>query len=123
MKSAAAFLVAVLIVAGCVDHDLNARKFCDRHEDLLAASRDEREVAADKGTLEDREDEIEESMKHAEDGTRAVRLAARDVLDGYDKLAGLVDDDDAEPDEITDAKAELREARADLRDACADVDG
>ena len=110
-------LIALIAVA-CVDHDLNSRQFCDRHADLIAVSRDETEVAADKGTLEDREDEIEETMKDAEDGTLSVRLAARDVLDAYGELASVVDDDDAEPEEVTDAKTALREARADLRGAC-----
>jgi hypothetical protein len=74
-----------------------------------------------KDELQDKESEIEETMRDAEDGTRPVRLAARDLVDAYGDLAGVIDDDEAEPDEIKDAQDGLIEARADARAACADV--
>ena len=61
-------------------------------------------------------------MRHAEDGTRPLRLAARDLVDAYAELADLVDDDEATDEELDEAEAELQDARVDVRAACADVE-
>ncbi|MGQ0824244.1 MAG: hypothetical protein ACT4OX_04280 [Actinomycetota bacterium] len=114
-------LLVVMAASGCVDHDLNARQFCNRHADLIVESKDERELASDHDTLGARADEIEETMKDAEDGTRPVRLAARDLLEGYIDLERMLGADDAEPDDVADTEHELREARAGIRDACAEA--
>ena len=117
----AAVAAAALLLAGCVDHQLNARQFCERHAALLAASGDDDAVRATADELKDTERAIETRMRDAEDGTRPVRRAARDLVEAYGELGSLVDDEDAEPDELRDARADLLDARADTRAACARV--
>jgi len=119
VRGAAILVGAVIVAAGCVDHQANARAFCDRHAALLSVERDGAHLAFTADELADIEDEIERSMRDAEDGTRPVRLAARDLVAAYDELASLVDDDDTERDELAGARADLLEARTAARDACA----
>ncbi|MDZ4827299.1 MAG: hypothetical protein SGJ13_12680 [Actinomycetota bacterium] len=118
---AAALLLAVGLVA-CVDHDGNAREFCDRHAEVISAEIDNAQLDLSPDELRDVEDDLEETMRDAEDGTRPVRLAARDLVDGYRELADLVDDDEAEPGEVDDARTELDEVREEMRDACRAVE-
>ena len=110
---------AVLWLAGCVDNAENAKQFCDRHRALVAAARDRDDLSADEAS--DIENDLEETMRDAEDATRDVRRAARDLVASYGELAGVVDDDDAEPEELREATAELQQAREDIRAACADA--
>jgi hypothetical protein len=112
----------VVVAAGCVDHELNARQFCTEHARLLSVERDADQLELSADELNDQEDAIEETMRDAEDGTRPVRLAARDLVEAYSELAGVVDDEGAEADEIEDAQVELLDARAEARDACRRVD-
>lgn len=120
-RSLVAVFAAALALGACVDHQENAREFCDRHDRLLRAERDGAELRLGADELGDTEREIERSMRDAEDGTRPVRRAARDLLDAYAELGGLVGDDDAEADELADAREDLLDARARMRAACADV--
>ena len=110
---------AVLWLAGCVDNAANAKQFCDRHRTLVAAARDRDDLSV--GEASEIEDDLEETMRDAEDATREVRRAARDLVAAYGELAGVLDDDDAEPGELREAKAELQQAREDVRAACAEL--
>src|SRR5688500_19834201 len=78
----AAFAVGL---AGCVDHDANAEKFCTKVADepvfVLDDSLDKITYSEDVATFVS--DELEKTMKFAEDATREVRLSARDMADAY----------------------------------------
>ena len=114
-------LLAVVVLAGCVDHGENAREFCTKNEALLTEGRDASEVEKSTDELGETEDDLEDTMRHAEDGTKPLRLAARDLVDAYSELGALADDDDATEEERTEAADELQAAREDVRAACADV--
>lgn len=111
-------IVGALVVA-CVDNEENARQFCDRHQELLAESRDGETLTAEQA--EEIESEVEKTMADAEDATRGVRGAARDLVAAYDEIGGLVDDEDATAEELQEANDDLLTARRDLREACGEV--
>lgn len=115
-----ACLAFALGLTGCVDHDSNAARFCsfvadepvfvtDESLDRLTASEDVAKYVSD---------ELEKEMRYAEDATREVRLAARDMADAYLERASLAGDDDATEEELEDNADELEEARGDVREAC-----
>jgi hypothetical protein len=105
-------------MAGCVDHDSNAEKFCERNAELLEARFDSIRVSEDVARF--RSDELEKTMRYAEDATRPVRLAARDLSDAYLEQADLTADDDATEEELAENFDELKQARVDTREACAE---
>lgn len=109
---------AALAVAGCVDNAENARQFCDRHADLLDRTIDD--VDLDGGAASDIEDEIERTMRDAEDATRPVRGAARDLVKAYGEVADEAGNDDP-GDGLATARRELLEARRAMREACGDL--
>ena len=104
--------VLAVIVVSCVDNRANALEFCGQHRELIAVGRDGETLTPDDAKIIERE--IEKSMRHAEDATRPVRLAARDLLAAYDE-AGRLAADEADDAEV---EAALQEAREDLRAAC-----
>ncbi len=106
--------VLVVILASCVDNRANAIDFCERHRDLIAEERDGESLTKDEA--KDIKRDIEKSMRDAEDATRPVRRAARDLLGAYDDVGRLDDDDDR--DDVAEVEAELQVAREDLRAAC-----
>ena len=119
---AARFAAPVLLcglVAGCVDHDSNAQKFCDRNAELLDPEQDGQVLSEDQAVFFS--DEVEKSMRFAEDGTRDLRRTARRLADAYSDIRGIAGDDDVPDKEVREKYAELREQRAATRDVCADL--
>lgn len=111
-------MAATFVLAACVDNGENARQFCGAHRELIDEQRDDEALTADMAG--DLRDDIEATMRDAEDATRPVRGSARDLVAAYDDLSRLLDDDDAPDDELETAAAELQQAREDVRIACAD---
>jgi hypothetical protein len=121
---AAAVGACLALAAGlgaCVDHDSNAETFCEKNEELLNPASDNINYSEDVARFVS--DELEKTMRYAEDATREVRLAARDMADAYLDKADLAADDDATEDELEENQEELQEAREDTRQACGDFLG
>lgn len=118
VRSPALTGVAVaLLLTSCVDHGQNTAQFCDALASVLDPARD-RELLSEELATE-RADAVADEMRHAEDGRRPVREAARDLIEGYDELVELLGDEDATTAEITETVEELETARVDTRAACA----
>lgn len=113
-------LAAAVGLAGCVDHDSNATRFCEfvAGEPLFVTDESLDRLSTSEDVAEFVSDELEKEMRYAEDATREVRLAARDMADAYLEKASLAGDDDATDEELEDNAEELEEARADVREAC-----
>jgi polyhydroxyalkanoate synthesis regulator phasin len=112
-------LPLLLAATACVDHGANAATFCTAVRDLVSAEAD--------GVLPTQEearaiaDDVAKAMRHAEDGTRQIRGAARDLSVAYDDLTDLLGDDDATGQELDELRNEVQTARVDVRAACANV--
>ena len=109
----------LLVATGCVDHEANAADFCRAVRTIVDSARDDEDLTQERARAT--ADDVADVMRDAEDATRSVRSAARDLLDAYDELADLLGDEDASGEELADVRAELEEARADVRTACADL--
>ena len=113
-----ASLALAIGLGACVDHDANAEKFCQKNEELLNPASDHINYSEDVARFVS--DELEKTMRYAEDATREIRLAARDMSDAYLEKADLTADDDATKKEIDENNEDLQKAREDTRDACSD---
>lgn len=111
--------VGLLVLAACVDHQQNALRFCTAVEDALEVREDETRLAPE--VVEERADGIAEQMRFAEDGTRAVREGAREVIEAYDDLVVLLEDEDAREWQFEQARERIEEARQHTRRACSEV--
>jgi hypothetical protein len=122
-------LVAALAIAGCVDHQDNAAEFCGRNTELLAASIDEQGIPTElPQTDDDREfvgeivEDVEQgfskTMKYAEDATKAIRNAARDTDDAYLDVHSTITNDDSDPEDLQEDRAQLTEELDRLVELC-----
>ena len=119
MRRAAAVLAFAAIATACVDNGENARQFCEAQAGLIDEARDRETLGSEEaGNIEN---DINSSMRDAEDATRAVRRSARDLLTAYGDLAGLLDDKEVDEAKLAEVNAELQTAREDVRAACADA--
>ena len=109
----------LLVGSGCVDHAANAADFCRAVQSVVDPARDDEDLTQERARST--ADDVADVMRDAEDATRPVRSAARDLLDAYDVLADLLGDEDATGEELAEARAALQRARADVRTACADL--
>jgi hypothetical protein len=109
------------VLAGCVDHDANAQTFCERNAELLDPGSDEAVYSEDQAIYFS--DEVEKTMRFAEDGTRDIRRTARRLADAYADVREISDDDDVPEDEFDEVYGELRKRRAEMRDVCAETVG
>lgn len=112
-------VVAALFATACVDHDSNSETFCRRNAELLDESQDGAELSEDQAIFTS--DEVEKSMRYAEDGTRTVRRAARELADAYADVREIADDDDPPEDEVDDVYDELEKRRQEMREVCGEV--
>lgn len=109
-------VVTALVLGACVDHAEQSARFCGAIVPMLDPATDAEALSEDLAV--ERGDAVAEEMRHAEDGRRPVREAARDLLDAYDEIAELLGDEEATEEEIAETTRELQEARAATRDAC-----
>lgn len=114
-------VVVVTLASACVDHESNAQRFCSRNAELLDTEQDEAILTEDQAIFFS--DEVEKSMRFAEDGTREIRRTGRKLADAYSDVRKIAGDDDVPDDELDETYDELREKRGAMRDACAEVDG
>lgn len=112
--------LTLALTSACVDQDSNTQRFCARNADLLDASKDDEVLTEDQAIFFS--DEVEKSMRFAEDGTREIRSKGRKLADAYSDVREIAGDDDVPNDEIDETYEELRERRNAMRDACAEVD-
>lgn len=114
-----------LVLGACglffVDHEANAIEFCERNTELLEPNLidDGREYSEDQAIFFS--DEVAKTMRYAEDATREVRSAARDMSDAYDDVRDIAGDDDVPEDELDEKYTELRDTRAEMREICGEV--
>jgi hypothetical protein len=122
-RRAAAWVAATTllcgVVAGCVDHGSNAQRFCDRNVELLDPSQDGQTLSEDQAVYFS--DEVEKTMRFAEDGTRELRRTARKLADAYADIRGIAGDDDVPKKEIQEKYAELNKQRVATRDVCGEL--
>lgn len=109
-------LVSAMVLGACVDHAEESARFCDAIVPFLDPATDGEELPEE--TAKVRADAVAEEMRHAEDGRRPVREAARDLLEAYDEMVALLGDDEATEDELAETAAEIDEARVATRHAC-----
>jgi hypothetical protein len=110
---------SLLLVTGCVDHDANSAKFCKRNAELLQPAQDDATYTKDQATYYS--DQVEKSMRFAEDGTRKVRTTARKLADAYDDVRRAASGDNVPEKELRETYQKLGERRAAMRDVCRSV--
>lgn len=108
--------VSVMALGACVDHAEESARFCDAIVPVLDPATDTEKLREE--TAKARADTVAEEMRHAEDGRRPVREAARDLLEAYDEMVALLGDDEATQEELAETAAEIEEARVATRRAC-----
>jgi hypothetical protein len=113
---AIAALAASAVMSACVDHKANAISFCRQVDEVVDRERDGEELS--RAEVRAIADDVAVAMRDAEDATRKVRTAARDMSVAYDELASLLGDEDATGEEITELHNELETAREDVRRSC-----
>ena len=122
-------LLATIAVAGCVDHEEKAVEFCQLNAERLAMTIDEQGIPValpetdddqefDGETVEDIEQGFSKTMKYAEDATKAIRNAARDADDAYLDVHATITNDDSDPDDLEQDRAELAEELERLNQLC-----
>jgi polyhydroxyalkanoate synthesis regulator phasin len=118
---AAVVMLALGLSAGCVNHQSNAERFCEKNADLLDPVRDADILSEDQARYFS--DELEKTMRYAEDGTRELRRTARKMADAYAGINKIAGDDDVSQKEIDKKYAELHKQRVATRKVCASVQG
>ena len=127
-------LVGALLLAGCVDHESNAAKFCKRIEDRLTTPINDQGVPVtlppEEWSSEERKplrDEVEhletsfnKAMKFSEDATKDIRKSARRVDKSYLDIFTLVEEEDSKQRQLKERRVELVEHLAELKDRCAE---
>lgn len=112
-------VAGVALLAGCVDQRGNAGRFCERNAEVLEEGQDDEILSKDQAVF--LSDELEKTMRYAEDSTRTVRRAARKLADAYADVRAIAGDDDVDQDDLDKRYAKLKDRRVTMRTLCADV--
>lgn len=116
-----AMIAGASVMAGCVDQSGNAARFCDRNTEVLNESNDDQILSEDQAVYFS--DEVEKTMRYAEDSTRPVRRAARRLADAYGDVRAIAGDDDVDQEDVDERYTMLFLRRVEMREVCAEVAG
>ncbi|MBW8824791.1 MAG: hypothetical protein JF603_00335 [Acidobacteria bacterium] len=131
-KIAGIGLVGVLLLSGCVNHELNAKRFCRTIDDRLTTpindqgvpvtlpprdwSSDQRKPLRDE--VEHLESSFNKAMKFSEDGTKEIRKSARHADKSYLDIFIIIRDKKSKLSQLKTRRAELKQHLAELKDVC-----